>query len=341
MCPESERLRREELRQLSVIEVDPTHTSRSHAHPKQISSQGLAVKEYVRAGAGHHVPSPDDLRPLGTLVQTMDYLMNSVTMREDVPWHVVYGFVNNRCQSVRQDITYQQLEGPQVLHIYKLSAKFYIYAQYRLAGERRERFDPKLNSDQLQQCLSKLLRLFSDQPPAAALASTVPVGEWAEAVSYYLLTNLGSDGAMMHALTLPRQVRAESAVQTALGLNRLVCENNFVRFFRHFPRLPPLAQCAAYPYLPALQRLGLRILCNAYCVGTKTSPFPLEVLAQWLMFGGEEDAANYCTALGLKREGKNSLLQKSTPHFTSIEVPTKLILPGAAPANCRQLISNS
>ncbi|CAI8048206.1 Retinol dehydrogenase 14 [Geodia barretti] len=68
--------RREELRQLSVIEVDPTHTSRSHAHPKQISSQGLAVKEYVRAGAGHHVPSPDDLRPLGTLVQTMDYLMN-------------------------------------------------------------------------------------------------------------------------------------------------------------------------------------------------------------------------------------------------------------------------
>ena len=62
----------------------------------------------------------------------------------------------------------------------------------RLAGERRERFDPKLNSDQLQQCLSKLLRLFSDQPPAAALASTVPVGEWAEAVSYYLLTNLGT-----------------------------------------------------------------------------------------------------------------------------------------------------
>jgi hypothetical protein len=68
--------RREELGQLSVIEVDPTHTSTSHTHPKRISSPGLAVKEYVRAGAGHHVPSPHDLRPPGTLVQTMDYLMN-------------------------------------------------------------------------------------------------------------------------------------------------------------------------------------------------------------------------------------------------------------------------
>ena len=27
----------------------------------------------------------------------------------------------------------QQLEGPEVLHIYKLSVKFYIYAQYRCA----------------------------------------------------------------------------------------------------------------------------------------------------------------------------------------------------------------
>jgi hypothetical protein len=61
----------------------------------------------------------------------------------------------------------------------------------RLAGERRERFDPKLNSDQLQQCLSKLLRLCSDDQPPAASASTVPVGDWAQAVSYYLLTNLG------------------------------------------------------------------------------------------------------------------------------------------------------
>ena len=67
---------------------------------------------------------------------------------------------------------------------------------HRLAGEIIERFDPKRNADQLQQCLSKLLRLFNQnlchssngkRESSAALAS-----EWAEAESYYLLTNLGN-----------------------------------------------------------------------------------------------------------------------------------------------------
>lgn len=35
----------------------------------------VAVKEYVRAGAGHLVPHPDDLRPPAVLRKTMDYLI--------------------------------------------------------------------------------------------------------------------------------------------------------------------------------------------------------------------------------------------------------------------------
>lgn len=42
---------------------------------KPVSSSSLAVKEYVRAGAGHHVPTPDELRPPNALVKTMEYLM--------------------------------------------------------------------------------------------------------------------------------------------------------------------------------------------------------------------------------------------------------------------------
>ena len=34
-----------------------------------------AVKEYVRAGAGHSVPHPNDLRPPDVLAATMDYLI--------------------------------------------------------------------------------------------------------------------------------------------------------------------------------------------------------------------------------------------------------------------------
>ena len=42
---------------------------------KPVSSSSLAVKEYVRAGAGHHVPTPDELRPPNILVETMEYLI--------------------------------------------------------------------------------------------------------------------------------------------------------------------------------------------------------------------------------------------------------------------------
>ena len=38
-------------------------------------SDVTAVKEYVRAGAGHTVPSPDDLRPPDVLAKTMEYLI--------------------------------------------------------------------------------------------------------------------------------------------------------------------------------------------------------------------------------------------------------------------------
>ena len=51
-------------------------------------------------------------------------------------------------------------------------------------------------------------------------------------------------------------LRTESAVQIALRLNSIVCENNFVRFFRLFRHLPPLAQCALYQHVASLQRSG-------------------------------------------------------------------------------------
>ena len=48
-------------------------------HVLEVAKDGhadvTAVKEYVRAGAGHLVPSPDDLRPPAVLAETMEYLI--------------------------------------------------------------------------------------------------------------------------------------------------------------------------------------------------------------------------------------------------------------------------
>lgn len=55
----------------------------------------------------------------------------------------------------------------------------------RLSNTDLDKFDPKLNRDHLQQCLLKLLKLYTthtgDMPPSRA-----------EFESYYLLTNLGN-----------------------------------------------------------------------------------------------------------------------------------------------------
>jgi len=72
MCPEKERIRREKQRQLSVFEIDQ---SVRDGHGRLCSSPALAVKEYIRAGAGQQVPDPHDLRPPPALVKTIDHLM--------------------------------------------------------------------------------------------------------------------------------------------------------------------------------------------------------------------------------------------------------------------------
>ena len=48
-------------------------------HVLEVGADGgyevIAVKEYVRAGAGHTLPHPDDLRPPEVLNKTMEYLI--------------------------------------------------------------------------------------------------------------------------------------------------------------------------------------------------------------------------------------------------------------------------
>ena len=60
---------------------------------------------------------------------------------------------------------------------------------HRLADVPVERFDPKLNRDQIQHCLSRALRLYNEHSDTAGC---VIWGRWAEFEAYFLLTNLGT-----------------------------------------------------------------------------------------------------------------------------------------------------
>ena len=60
---------------------------------------------------------------------------------------------------------------------------------HRLAEVSVERFDPKLNRDQIQHCLSRVLRLYNEHSDTVR---GVAGGKWAEFEAYFLLTNLGT-----------------------------------------------------------------------------------------------------------------------------------------------------
>ena len=88
MCPEREKRRSEGLHhQINcdnfsmIVHVGRRQREKS-IHVLEVSpdvgrgvSEVIAVKEYVRAGAGHSLPHPDDLRPPDVLVKTMEYLI--------------------------------------------------------------------------------------------------------------------------------------------------------------------------------------------------------------------------------------------------------------------------
>lgn len=296
MCPERERFRRERQKQLSVFETKP-----SGGDGRYCSSPVLAVKEYVRSAAGQRVPDPHDLRPPSVLVKTTEYLIGKIADRMDHPWHSVYHFIHNRLQSIRQDITYQQLEGSEVIHILMLASRFHLYSQYRLSTAPLDQFDPKLNRDHLQQCLLKLLRTHRLSGTSSSSDSLT------EFEAHYLLTNLGSTEALTHTLELPKKTRQHPTLQAALAINLCFLENNFVRVFKLISHLPPLQKCALFPHIQTIRSQALRTLSVAY--SSSNAEVPLRILSVWLGFGEDKvGTSRFCRAHGIEVTAASTVL---------------------------------
>ncbi|KAL5463240.1 hypothetical protein EMCRGX_G032120 [Ephydatia muelleri] len=303
MCPEKERVRREKERRLSVFEVATVQDG------KPRTSAHLAVKEYVRAGAGHEFPEANELRPPPVLVQTVDHLIRNVADRQDHPWSVVYSFINDRIQAIRQDATYQQLECSELEHILELSIRFYLYSQYKLYCCSLDTFDPKLNMVQLQQCLVKLLR-----------CPTVREDSLEEFQSYYLLINLGSTEAVSEIVNQIPNWQHSLPLKLAVSVSVSFMDNNFVRFFRLAKQLSGLQQCALLPYISTIRRRALETLCTAY--SSRNNPFPVRLLQQWLAFQDIDTTAEFCRQHNVEMQGENIVFRKGTIMCSQTLTPT-------------------
>lgn len=226
MCPEEEIVRREKDGLLSVLEIDHT---KSRAD-KQMTSSSLAIKEFVRSGAGRDLTQAHLLRPVHVLLETMGYLLNKIVVRSDVDWLTVYNFVNNRLKCIAQDMTVQCIEGLEAVTIFEQMIRFYLYSQARLANESVDNFNPVLNHQLFQKCLHKLMTMYEQ--------NSVNFKQRSEFNGYFILSYIGTTESFRCFCSIPKAFRLVFVLCIFLmsfGSGMLVysnteCRKNYLQF---------------------------------------------------------------------------------------------------------------
>lgn len=188
-----------ELRQrVSVFEC---RSGESFSAPWQMDHT-RAVKDYSRSAADQAEPLPWELRPPEVLQRTMNYLLSAIADRPEIdatgnlwkPWWVSclwcgllssslvpswitssllsnwcrYEFLWTRTRAIRKDITQQRLCSPAIVSIVEKITRFHIFCAARLVDQSMDAFDPRINSENLTQCLQTLKELYGDLQGAGA-----------------------------------------------------------------------------------------------------------------------------------------------------------------------------
>lgn len=307
MCPEAEVKLREKERLLHPFEV----VSGTDKYPIPKADRNKVVKEFTRSAAGKGLCKPEDVRSPPVLIVTVDYLLEAIATRVDVPWAEVYGFISNRLRAVRQDLVMQDIHDGDAVCILEKAVRFYLYAGYHLCEADIATFDASINATHLQECLKQLLRLYdllekaNKKQQPTAIQDPVPDGHNAtlwqknrcEFESYYILYNLGEPCALQHFVQLPAELRNTRILNVAWQVSRCDMECNFVRLFRLASNdLSALQCCALHHHISRLWKASLRTYCAAF--SNKLCRYPLGKYCQVHCIDREEWLARLANVHG-------------------------------------------
>ncbi|XP_073982749.1 SAC3 domain-containing protein 1 isoform X3 [Rhodnius prolixus] len=250
----------------------------------------VVVKSYVRSAAGLQMSNPALVRPPQVLHSTVHYLFNHILCDESHKFSVIYGFLDDRLKSVKQDLFLQQPPSELCFPILEPIVRFYAYSAYRLGSEVSRHFDSKLNHNQLLESLKWLLREYS----AVSHVSETRL----EMECLYLVLNLGDPQALMRSLVLSKQIR-QPLLQHCERLSLAWFLDNYVRVLKEVLKLPLLHFAVFCVYqLPNVRRFALTVLNTAY--SSKNLTVPLSVLTLQLLYNSEAEASAECKKLGIQ-----------------------------------------
>ncbi|XP_025107552.1 germinal-center associated nuclear protein-like [Pomacea canaliculata] len=304
MCPEKERLYREDGRLLSIYEIIPGSSILTGSTSQVDHSK--AVKEYSRSSADQEEPLPHELRPLPVLVRTMTYLLKEIAKTgEDGKWAEWYDFLWNRTRGIRKDITQQQLCTIEVAGLIEKCARFHIYCSERLCEEDMMVFDPKINNENLTKCLQTLREIYADlENKHNVFCSSEP-----EFRAYMVLMKLNEGDTLRQIQQLRPSVRNSPEIEFAVKAYSALNSNNYVRFFRLVKSASFLNACILHRYFNQVRARALQIILTAHSIGPRQRvPFPVSELKRLLAFENEEQTREFCANYGLTTDGSDMMM---------------------------------
>ncbi|VDP29182.1 unnamed protein product [Schistosoma margrebowiei] len=312
MCPELERYCRAAHQRVSIFECLPTTMSVNSSSWEMDHTR--AVKDYQRSSADQPVPLPRELRPTCVLQRTMAYLLASIADRPEIDtsrslWKPWYEFMWTRTRAIRKDIRQQNLCCPIVIGVIERIARFHIFCAARLVDQPVDTFDPRINSENLTQCLQTLKEMYSDLDSPITSENMCP--NEAEFRGYMLLMKLNDQNEINEAQRLPERLRQSKPVRFAFATHEALITNNYIRFFRLARQATCLVACLMHRYFVQIRSQALMKLSCAFAGHPKREVhYPISTLTQQLGFENETESKHFCETWGLSVFGSNVIFEK-------------------------------
>nr|CDS32370.1 80 kDa MCM3 associated protein [Hymenolepis microstoma] len=319
MCPETERYLREFRHRVSLFETHQNETHSGFGASFQMDHT-RAVKDYSRSAADQAEPLPWELRPPDVLDRTMNYLLAAIADRPEKEggenlWKPWYEFLWTRTRAIRKDITQQRLCSPTIVSIVEKITRFHIFCAARLVDQSLDAFDPRINSENLTQCLQTLKELYSDIQSSAGSNSIVKLCPCeAEFRAYMILMKLNECSVLDEVQKFPEAIRKSPEVQFAISVHSAVAERNHVRFFRLIRQADCLTGCLLHRYFGQVRSHALLALSSAFFGHPRHEViYPLFKFVHQLGFESSEDAQDFCEHWGVLVSNEVVVFSRNSP----------------------------
>ncbi|XP_022179845.1 germinal-center associated nuclear protein-like [Myzus persicae] len=268
MCPKEEMMMRKSKRLVHQLECNPHKM----------------VKCFSRSAAGNSLSKPHILRPTPVLRKTISYLLNEVLTIKNVPFNIVYDFIDDRLNSIRQDATIQAVSNQDWITILPPIIRFHAYAAYKCYEYDVNTFDPFLNMKHFHESIFKIVKILLEDSDRSTdeLCS--------EMVSLLVVTNLGDYNVLQQAL--PFISKKNTLINMAVLLSLNIMNGNFGQLCKTYNTFPAIHQCVMSVQLPMLRKNILKSMCMGF--NCKNNYYPISILSRMLLHNESRETIKEC-----------------------------------------------